>query len=671
MKYKKSIRQKLILGIIAPLIIIIIFFGVLITAFVGKNFSTMQWATVEDKSLSASYQINGFFTKYLEVVKQMEFNEPIIQMMRDMKSPGDALTVSSYDLAEMCLNKIFESDEVISLAWTVDLDSGDSVRSGGITRGLTIDDYDVTTRDWYIQAMEAKKLIITEPYLDTLSQTLVTSVIKPAYDSDGTMIGLVAVDMTLATIDSTMDAYSLGRNGKFFIATENGTIIYHPDKEKLTLNISEGDFSENLVTAVNDGKIGEIIYNYGDTEYYGYISAVGETGWHIISGLPSDEFQERTLILILQVTLLLVIAGIILFFILHHVSKGIIKPINNLALCANEIADGNLDVEVNTASNDETGLISTALKRTITRLKDYISYINEISTTLDELTKGNLDLKLQQSYDGEFHKIKVSLENFVSELKQVMLQINAFSIQVANSSKNVSDGANSLAEGTKAQTVSIDTLSASLETIVEKLNQSSVNVQQASEIADNEEQNIHKSKQKIEQLVTTIQEINNKSGEIGTIIQTIDSIAKQTNMLSLNASIEAARAGEAGKGFAVVAGEVSDLAKKSTEASKTISVLIEDTLTAVKQSANLATESLQIQDLVVSNARESNKIMSNISEYTNEHIILSANITKELDKIIAVVQNTSLAAEKSSAAGKELKQQAELLKNMVSKFEFK
>lgn len=670
MKARKHIQSKLLLGVITPLVAIFLCFGILITGFVGKKFSALEWNTIEDKSLSASYQISDFFTKYTEIVNQMGENEAILQLMRDVQNPGDSLTVPSYDLAETCLNNIEQCDNNVSLAWTVDLDSGDSVRSSFITRGLTIDDYDVTTRDWYIQAMDSKKLVITEPYIDTLSQTLVTSVIQPAYDSDGSMLGLVAVDITLATLDTTMQSYTLGKDGKFFLMTENGTIMYHPDSEKVTKNVSEGDFSDSLVTAINQNVSGDITYNYGDTEYRGYISTVGNTGWRVISGLPTDEFNESTRTLIAQTALLLIGACVILVLILLQVSHSIVAPIKKLTASANEIADGHLDIAIDTSGKDETGLVADALERTVVRLKDYITYINEISYTLDELTKGNLNLSLQQSYDGDFQKIKVSLETFVSTLKEVMSEINTASTQVAEGAKQMSDGAQSLANGTMSQSSSIDTLSSSISTVLEQMKISSEHADEASSISAEAASHIQESKEKTTELINAIQEISEKSDEIRTFVDTINNIADQTNILSLNASIEAARAGEAGKGFAVVASEVSNLAQQSTEASKRISALIEETLKAVAKGVSLAAESDEIQDTVVEKASKANELMHDIAVRTSEEVSKSENITGEIDGISSIVQNTSATAEESSAASEELSSQAAVLKKMVSKFKF-
>lgn len=241
---------------------------------------------------------------------------------------------------------------------------------------------------------------------------------------------------------------------------------------------------------------------------------------------------------------------------------------------------------------------------------------------------------------------------------------------VEDKSLSVSDGAQSLADGTQSQTKSINLLTTSVGAMIEELKKSSGYAEQASKIADEEELHMNESKQKMEELIEAIHDINNKSDEIGKIVQTIDSITKQTNMLSLNASIEAARAGEAGKGFAVVAQEVSDLAQKSAEASKNISVLINDTLNTVEKSVALVTESGEIQDIVVEKTKEANEIMRSIAKYANDHVASSASITGELDDITLVIQDTFLTAERSSALSQGLQEQAELLKTMVSKFKF-
>ena len=339
-----------------------------------------------------------------------------------------------------------DSDDIISLAWTVDLDSKDSVRSSGITRGLTIDEYDVTTRDWYIEAMEAQDFIITEPYIDTLSQTLVTSVIGPAYDTDGSMLGLVAIDITLSNIKSIMSKYNIGNNGVFFLTTEGGTMMYHPDESKLTLPMEEAGFTGGIVSNVVAGKTGKTSYVYDKSSCLGSITKIGTTGWNIISGVSKTEVYGKMLSICVSMLVLLAIACAALVFVVSRIASSLTKPIMELKNVANEIADGNLDVSISVSSQDEIGLVAEAMQKTVHRLKDYMAYIDEISEILESLEQGNLYIDLKQSYGGQFQKIKIPLEAFTDRLREIILGIQSASTQVAEGSKQVSDGAQVLAE---------------------------------------------------------------------------------------------------------------------------------------------------------------------------------------------------------------------------------
>lgn len=670
MEKTKSIRYKLSRSITPPLLVSICTFGVIVLFFFSIQILNAERKTVQLSSESAAFQISDFLTKYLEITNQMACNESILQMMRDIKQPGDSLTVSSYEAAENSLNRILESDDAISLAWTVDFDTGDSVRSSGITRGLTIDEYDVTTRDWYIEAMAAKKLIITEPYIDTLSQTLVTSIITPAYDADGSMLGLVAIDMTLAQIDTTMSQYKLGNNGFFIICTNKGTIMFHPNADLVSQSITEVDVPEVVSTAITSGVEGDYNYFNGINGYHSHLTQIGNTGWIIFSSLPDAEYFSVPVMLAFFILALITLSSILLTKTIKKNAFALIQPLNDLALSANELADGNLDVNITVSSNDEIGLVADALKRTVIRLKEYIDYISEISTTLDKFADGNLNLTLEHSYDGDFNKIKVSLEHFISNLTDVLNQIKETSSQVADGSKQVAEGAQALAEGTLNQNNSVSTLSSSFDNLIVELEIACKDADKASKIADEEETYITRSKEKMNELIVAIQQINEKSDEISSIVQTIDNIASQTNMLSLNAAIEAARAGEAGRGFSVVATEVNSLAQQSTDASHNISALIADTLNAVQKGVKLATESGELQDMVVTKANEANEIMRNISNNTIAHISASKDITDEIGGISFVVQSNSATAEQSSAASQELNSQAEVLKTMVTKFHY-
>lgn len=663
----KPIKVKIATWIIVPIIISFVVYGIIIALQIGNKFIKMQVSETELKSETASYQVSEFFTKYCEVVHQMEANELLLQMMREIKTPGSSKDAPSYEAAAACLDKILATDENIALAWTVDMDSGESVRSGGVIRGLA-SDYDVTTRGWYIEAVEAMKMIITEPYLDTLSQTMVTSIISPAYDDNGELLGLMAIDLTLDTVNSMMESYSLGETGFFVLATETGTIIHHPNPEVESLSFAEAALSENVTNAMLNGQAGEYRYKYNGDNIRGFVSVVGDTGWTVLSGLPSNEFYRSWVLIIITIVVITVIVIVILTILLAKISSSIVRPIQRLTKEAEEIAAGNLAVEVDVSSNDETGQVAAALQRAVIRLQDYTKYIDEIAQTLNQIADGNLKFTLTQAYEGEFEKVKKAFDVFSAKFNDILHQMNRVSGEVMDSSGEMEAQSQMLAQGAQQQTEGVQALSSSFHLMREQMLKSSEYVDKVSVVIEREADSIQNSKVKMEELVDSIHQISSKSDEIRKIIGTIDEIARQTNMLSLNASIEAARAGDAGKGFAVVANQVSNLAQESTAASKNIAQLIEETLSIVAESVILATESKEIQESIASEAMKNGSMMKEVAEYTRNQTKESQGILNDIDTIRNVVETNSAAAEEGSATSEELSNQAKYLQNLVSNF---
>ena len=175
----------------------------------------------------------------------------------------------------------------------------------------------------------------------------------------------------------------------------------------------------------------------------------------------------------------------------------------------------------------------------------------------------------------------------------------------------------------------------------------------------------------MQNLTVVIQNTSEKSSEIHKIVKTIEDIAFQTNILSLNAAVEAARAGTAGKGFAVVADEVRNLAKKSGDAAKETTTLLNETVDAMEKSVLAAQDTAGSMLSVVEQADRMSGLVSGIAEYTREQAENTEQITRGIGEISGVVQNNVATAEASAAASEELSGQASILSGMVSRFRLK
>ena len=229
--------------------------------------------------------------------------------------------------------------------------------------------------------------------------------------------------------------------------------------------------------------------------------------------------------------------------IINKISAGIVKPLQQLKLVAEEISEGNLDIDVEVTSDDEVGAVATALNKTVLRLRNYIDYIEEITEVLQQVAEGNLRFELQQEYTGEFHKVKDSLEQLSTRLTNTIQNIEEASLQVSGGSEQIALGAQSLAEGATSQAATAEQLQASVSEIAEQVTANANFAEEVKKSVDDMGNRLKFSNQQMERAVDAMREISRCSAEIENIITTIEEIADQTNLLSLNASIEAARAG--------------------------------------------------------------------------------------------------------------------------------
>lgn len=362
---------------------------------------------------------------------------------------------------------------------------------------------------------------------------------------------------------------------------------------------------------------------------------------------------------------LFVVGSIFAIAAILLIAKNIVKPVKQIQKVASDMALGKIDAKIDYLYNDELGKLSRDLNKTTSTLS---LYINNISEALNKIASGDMQVDFDIDYVGDFKPIGEAIKKISRDLSKSLYLINESSEQVSTGAEQVASGSQALSAGSMQQANAIETLSASIEVISNEAKKNSESAAKASKFTVDVQNQVEKGNKLMQDMLKSMEEISNVSGEISKIVKNIDDIAFQTSILSLNAAVEAARAGEAGRGFAVVADEVGNLAGKSAESAENTTTLINNTLDAIKRGTVIADETAKALASIVDGTHQSTEYVNNIVNASNSQLESINSVLEGVEQISGVVQTNSATAEESAAASEELASQATSLKDEVSRF---
>ena len=339
--------------------------------------------------------------------------------------------------------------------------------------------------------------------------------------------------------------------------------------------------------------------------------------------------------------------------------------ITDIANAMAGLREGMLNVKLSADYHGNYIPIKQSIEATVNMLEAYIS---EIRRVLSELADKNLDIIVEIPFKGDFRAIETSITQIIVSMTATFRQINAAAESVAVGSEQVSSGAMLLAQGAIIQQGSIRDLTGVSDRIAHSAEINAEQAGKAIELSQKSTDGIKEGSQRMNNLIEAIDKINQTSGQISEIIKTIEDVAFQTNLLALNAAIESARAGEAGKGFAVVADEVRNLSLKTSEATKDIGVLIENSKNAVENGNKIAREAVQSFEGIVMRTEKTSQIIHEMAAAVSEQSGSAKRIDEGLGSIMEVITANSSSSEESASSSEELSSQAQLLKELVGEF---
>ena len=556
-----------------------------------------------------------------------------------------------------------------------DFDGGFLLDSNGID---VITGTNLSDRDYFKEAMKGNTYVSTPAYSE-VTKSVSYAISAPLWQ-DGipgtTPVGAVVYVPNGEFLNDIMRSIKVGEGGTAFMLDANGITIADIDSTLVGVedSIALGDTNPKLkdysaiCKRMVAGENGTGTYSYGGkTKVVAYSPLADMNGWSIGVAAVRSEFLGM-FFLSLVVTVLFVIA-----FTLIGIRNGIklgrnvVKPIKAVVERLELLAAGDLHSDTPVPeTNDETATLMDCLAETIQDLKIVIS---EIDNHLAELSDGNFLIRVDDDFKGDFAQISASFRGIIEALSSAMRDIDGNAESVQKGATDLAGASQTLAEGATDQASAIEELTATITDISEKIYVNAQNAEKARTIVSDMNGQIIESNEHMKKNTEAMNKIREASDKIAEIIGSIEEIADQTTLLALNASIEAARAGENGRGFAVVATQVGVLADQSSEAARNTKDLIQNAIMAVEEGMQLANSTAESLLAVVDNARIVNDSMTEIAEASDNQALAAAQITEGINQIAGVVESNSATSQESAAASEELSSQADMLKELVGRFQ--
>ena len=286
----------------------------------------------------------------------------------------------------------------------------------------------------------------------------------------------------------------------------------------------------------------------------------------------------------------------------------------------------------------------------------------------EQIAAGDLTVNVQARSGDEAGQLLETLGRMGASLGRLVAQVRGSAHAVATAAGQVSAGTTDLSQRTEEQASSLEETAASMEELASTVRQNADNAREADELARNAYRRAEQGGAEVAQAVGTMDELSDSAKRIADIITVIDGIAFQTNLLALNAAVEAARAGEQGRGFAVVASEVRSLAQRSAQAAKEIKTLIGGSVEKVEHGARQVDQAGQTIHALVADVKRVSELMGSIAEASVEQSRGVQQVNKTVTEMDKVVQQNAAAVQQSATAAEAMRRQAEALVQAVSTF---
>ena len=475
-----------------------------------------------------------------------------------------------------------------------------------------------------------------------------------ARDDDGKLVAVVAFPMFMRgkaigmgvfarNLDEAISDFKANDNSEIIIVKDDGSTEYATNNEllgKLDIDLPALGETSLQVASMEERTDSVAIIPINDS--------TGKSVAHLVSSKDytasfANLSNSHTIAYTLTVLIILAaMAGLFLYM------KYLLKPLDTVVSNLQGIAEGDLTKEITVTSNDELGVLQSAMQTTSSNLRDVLQMINSMVSNLENSTSEMKAITEEASHG--IHNQQGSIQQVVTAMTEMASTVE----EVARNANMAADSANSAND----------------------------QANDGKNIVDQAVTSIGQLASDVDNASTVIAEVQQDSDAIGSVLDVIRGIAEQTNLLALNAAIEAARAGEQGRGFAVVADEVRTLASRTQESTSEIQGMIERLQNGSKNAVDVmeasrvrAEETVQLANKTGASLQDITNAVSTINDMNiqiasavEEQSAVTNDVNRNIVEINTIVDASAEGSERIMQSSEALNNLTIELNSLVSRF---
>ncbi len=552
--------------------------------------------------------------------------------------------------------------------------------------------------DWFDIPMGGRDETITKPYpweINGVTNWL-TSTGLPVQKNNKN-IGVVGVDFYITDLQAMVKKIRPFETGYAILTGNDGTIIAHPDDKMLGKNLGDivaPEHKQKHLRAITAGHPYSYIAPSPATGEMEYVTAkpisIGKahTPWSLSVAIPLDAVKRQAHSVAKTGVMIGVIAMVVLLALLFLLSRVITRPVLQTSRYTQKVAEGDLNAVLDIDQKDEIGVMAVSLQIMVSKLKETISEAKS-KTHEAEKESAKATRAMAEAEKARQEAITARSEGLLlaaNRVAKVLERVVSASMQMSQQSEGLLHGAQEQSDRITSTATAMEEMNATVLEIARNASEASAmgveaqnTAQTGASVVDQSKQAMKSTMAEVTRLNENMRKLDEQAQGIGAIIGVINDIADQTNLLALNAAIEAARAGEAGRGFAVVADEVRKLAEKTMQATKEVSSSIqaiqhvadtnihamESVVSHVGTATKLSNNSGEMLRDIVRNADASATQISGIATAADEQSATSEEISRAIEQVRVITNQTADSAREFSRAIGSLEEQIQELNGIV------